>query len=51
MIPITIAAAVAVYLVVDAVRMIRDEYSICIDCEYYVTYGRLDDMTMMEIEK
>lgn len=27
------------------------EYSICVDCEYYAEYGRLDDMTMMEIEK
>lgn len=24
-------------------------YSICNDCEYYVEYGRLDDLTMMEI--
>ena len=26
------------------------EYSICSDCMYYIEYGRLDDMTMMEIE-
>lgn len=27
------------------------EYSICVDCMYYIEYGRLDDMTMMEIEE
>jgi hypothetical protein len=26
-------------------------YSICCDCEYFAEYGRLDDTTMMEIEK
>ena len=26
------------------------EYSICVDCMYYIEYGQLDDMTMMEIE-
>ena len=26
------------------------EYSICSDCVYYTEYGRLDDMTMMEVE-
>jgi hypothetical protein len=26
-------------------------YSICDDCVYYNEYGRLDDMTMLEIEK
>lgn len=27
------------------------EFSVCVDCLYYVEYGRLDDMTMMEIRK
>lgn len=27
----------------------RLQYSICSDCVYYLNYGRLDDMTMMEI--
>jgi hypothetical protein len=26
------------------------EYSICTDCEYYLAYGQLDDMTMMNME-
>ena len=26
------------------------EYSVCIDCLYYVEYGRLDDMTMLDLE-
>lgn len=26
------------------------EYEICEDCLYYAEYGRLDDMTMLEIE-
>jgi len=26
-------------------------YEICTDCVYYAEYGRLDDMTMLEIEK
>lgn len=26
-------------------------YDICVDCWYYVTYGQLDDMTMMEIDQ
>jgi hypothetical protein len=25
------------------------EYEICPDCRYYATYGKLDDMTMMEM--
>jgi len=27
------------------------EYSICVDCGYYVEYGRLDDMTMLKVEQ
>jgi hypothetical protein len=27
------------------------EFRICRDCEYFAEYGRLDDMTMMEVEK
>ena len=27
------------------------EYTICLDCEYYAEYGQLDDMTMLDIEK
>lgn len=27
-----------------------NEYSICIDCEYYIAYGQLDDMTMMDLK-
>lgn len=26
------------------------EYTICEDCVYYLEYGRLDDMTMLDIE-
>lgn len=26
------------------------EAAICLDCEYYLAYGKLDDMTMMAIE-
>jgi hypothetical protein len=26
------------------------QFEICVDCVYYVNYGRLDDMTMMEVE-
>lgn len=29
---------------------IQKGYSVCSDCVYYVEYGRLDDMTMLEIE-
>lgn len=25
------------------------DYWICVDCEYYAEYGRLDDMTMMDL--
>jgi hypothetical protein len=32
-----------------ATRKIQ-EYDICIDCLYYAEYGRLDDMTMLELE-
>ncbi len=27
------------------------EYTVCIDCIYFAEYGRLDDTTMMEVEK
>jgi hypothetical protein len=27
------------------------EYTVCTDCIYYAEYGRLDDTTMMEVEK
>ena len=27
------------------------EYIICTDCEYYVEYGRLDDVTMFSVEE
>lgn len=27
------------------------EFSICVDCEYYMAYGKLDDMTMMDMEE
>ncbi len=27
-----------------------ENYEICTDCEYYIEYGQLDDMTMMDIE-
>lgn len=26
------------------------EYNVCVDCIYYAAYGRLDDMTMLEVE-
>ncbi len=26
------------------------EYSVCVDCMYYAEYGKLDDLTMMELE-
>lgn len=31
-------------------KEVQDGYSICCDCYYYAEYGRLDDMTMLEIE-
>jgi hypothetical protein len=27
------------------------QFIICVDCVYYIEYGRLDDLTMMEVEK
>lgn len=27
------------------------QFEICLDCVYYTNYGRLDDMSLMEIEK
>jgi len=27
------------------------KYTVCMDCVYYVEYGVLDDMTMLEMEK
>ena len=27
------------------------DYAVCTDCRYYVTYGQLDDMTMMDMNK
>ena len=35
----------------DTTKKIQGPYRVCIDCEYYVEYGQLDDMTMMEMEK
>lgn len=32
-------------------REVQDYDFICEDCAYYVEYGQLDDMTMMEIER
>lgn len=32
-------------------KKICGPYSICVDCEYYAAYGRLDDTTMMEIKE
>ena len=26
-------------------------FSICVDCVYYINYGRLDDATMLELEQ
>ena len=28
-----------------------EEYEICIDCEYFAEYGKLDDQTMMNLEE
>lgn len=30
-------------------KEIQDCYSVCCDCEYYIAWGQLDDMTMMEM--
>lgn len=32
-------------------RANKPKYYICLDCEYYITYGQLDDMTMMGIKE
>jgi len=32
-------------------KEIQDGYRICVDCYYYAEYGRLDDLTMEEVEK
>ena len=29
-------------------KQVQSDYSICMDCIYYVEYGQLDDMTMMD---
>ena len=34
---------------VDANDHQKVTYQICSDCEYYVNYGRLDDVTMMRV--
>ena len=34
----------------DQLRAIQDYDHVCPDCVYYAEYGRLDDMTMMDIE-
>ena len=31
-------------------REVQDGYSVCEDCIYYAEYGKLDDMTMLELE-
>lgn len=31
-------------------RQIQYDYCVCQDCVYFAEYGRLDDMTMLEIE-
>lgn len=31
-------------------KEIQSDYSVCVDCVYYVEYGRLYDTTMLEIE-
>ena|SRR6185503_13253987 len=28
---------------------IQEGYSVCVDCQYYVEYGQLDDMTMLDM--
>ena len=28
---------------------VQDGYKVCSDCAYYVAYGQLDDMTMMDM--
>lgn len=32
-------------------KEIQGPYHVCMDCEYYIEYGQLDDMTMLDIEK
>ena len=32
-------------------KKVQDGYTVCPDCVYYAEYGRLDDTTMMEVEK
>jgi hypothetical protein len=30
---------------------VQGPYSVCTDCLYYATYGKLDDSTMLEVER
>jgi hypothetical protein len=32
-------------------KEVQGGYQICHDCVYFATYGNLDDMTIMEVEK
>jgi hypothetical protein len=32
-------------------RKVQEPYAVCVDCVYYAEYGRLDDMTMLDVEK
>lgn len=32
-------------------KEVQKGYSVCDDCIYYLEYGRLDDLTMLEIEE
>jgi len=29
--------------------MVIDTFSVCADCEYYMEYDQLDDLTMLEV--
>jgi hypothetical protein len=35
----------------DTTETVQGPYSVCEDCEYYAAYGRLDDLTMLEVEE
>ena len=34
-----------------ASKQVQGGYLVCTDCMYYVEYGQLDDMTMLEVNK
>jgi len=35
----------------EAEKQAQDGYEVCDDCVYYAEYGRLDDMTMLDMDR